>query len=425
MSTTPGHERQATTPAGVERLRFDADHPTWIRPSYDGYGIVNLPWTLLGALGVPVEEQPLAGDLVPPDLLAGVRVVLLVVVDALGYHQLERAIRAGQAPTLAELTRRHTYFPLTSTFPSTTVAALTALQTGQPPSRHGIVGYICYLREFGMVSNMIRFSPLGISESYVQTGVDPAAFLPVPRIYELAANAGVAVDMVNFRPYARSPLTRIQSSGAQYHSYDTLAEFAIRTLHVLAEPGPRLIVAYWPMVDLMGHRYGAYDVTSEAEIRLFDAMLGSVLLDGLARDDLLVVLTADHGQVQLDPARAVNLNQQASLLADLRLPPAGERRAGYFYPRAGRDEAVREALVDLAGEWGEVFTREELLDAGLYGPGPVYAEVPSRVGDLVLIARGLASFPYQALGERTEVMVGAHGALEAEEMLVPCLMWRP
>src|SRR5690606_34571029 len=109
---------------------------------------------------------------------------------------------------------------------------------------------------------------------------------------------------------------------------------------------------------------------------------------------------------------------------DLRVPPAGERRVGYFHPRAGREAAVRGRLRELAGERGVVVEGAELLDQELFGPGPLYPEATSRVGEVVLRARGPATFPSSAAGEPAEPMLGAHGGLEGEEMLVPCLLWR-
>lgn len=407
----------------LERQRLDPSFPTWVRPSYDGYGVVNLPWTVLDILGAPVEGTPLAPELVPATLRERVRVVVLIVVDALSYFQLREGMRTGDTPVLAKMWEEGAAFALTSTFPSTTVAALTALQTGVPPSQHGMVAYTCYLREFGMLSNLIRFSPVGRFDSYAATGFDPGAFLPVPTIYERAAAAGVAAEMINYRSFQHSPLTRIQGRGAAYRGYRTLGEFGTVIRRAIAEPGRRLIFAYWPMIDLIGHIEGPEGDTSIADLRLLDALLGREVFDH-ARDDVLFILTADHGQVQLDPDQVFSLNDAPDLLADLRVPPAGERRVGYFHPRAGRDEAVRERLRELAGERGAVVEGADLLDQGLYGPGPLYPEVPSRVGDLVLLARGPATFPYTAVGDPAEPMLGAHGSLEAEEMLVPCLLWR-
>lgn len=410
----------------LERLRFDEAHPELVRPSYDGHGITSLPWTVLDTLGVPVDGPPLAGELIPAELRRDVRVVLVIVVDALGYRQVTSAMQAGDAPGFAGLAEGpgRAFVPLSSTFPSTTAAALTALQTGAPPARHGLVGYWCYLREFGMLSNLIEFKPVGKFPSYSTSGVEARPFLPVPTIYERATAAGVAVEMVNFRPFRDSALSRMHAFEVPFHPYRTLGEFATAIRGAVAGPGKRLVVAYWPMIDLIGHSYGPRGETSIAELRLLDAALRRELLEQLEGDDLLMLLTADHGQTQLDPAKVLSLNGRPDLLARLRLPPAGERRAVYLYPSPGEETAVRETLEEIAGENGVVASGANLIAEGLYGPEPIYAEVPYRVGDLVLIARGPATFPYSAPGEAAVEMLGSHGSLDADDMLVPLFAWR-
>lgn len=408
----------------LDRLRFNADRPSLIRPSYDGYGITNVPWTVLDALGVAHPGTGLAPELVPEGLLEGVDAVLVIVADALGYGQLAAAMRDGDAPALAALTKARGYVPLSSTFPSTTAAALTALQTGVPPSKHGMVGYTLYLREFGSLTNLIRFGPLGRFDSYARSEVEPRTFLPVPTIYDRVAEAGIPAEMVNFRPFEHTAFTRIHAEGVPYRTYDTLGEFVTAIRRAVEQPGPRLVVAYWPMIDIIDHRYGPQSETALAELRLLDAAIGAELIGRIKRDDLLVVFTADHGQIQLDPSQTISLNRQPDLLDDLIVPPAGERRLVYFYPRPGREEAVAERLIELAGDRGWVLRSDELIDEGFFGPTPVYQELRSRIGTLTLVAHGPATFPYDAPGERATPMLGAHGALEAEEMLVPGILWR-
>lgn len=415
-------------PAGersvLDRLRFDEAHPDLVRPNYDGYGIVNLPWTVMEVLGIPIDGTPLAPGLLPPALTDGVRAVLVIVVDALGYTQLRSAMAAGDAPTLREMATQHTFFPLSSTFPSTTVAALTSLQTGVPPSRHGMVGYTLYLREYGALTNLIRFGPMGRFDSYAASDVDPRSFLPVPTIYDRAREAGVPIEMVNYRAFERTALTRIHAADVPYRTYNTLGEMGTGIREALREPGRRLVVAYWPMVDLIGHKYGPEGAASIAEVRLLDAMLRREVVEPLRREDLLVVLTADHGQVQLDPASARSLNDHPDLLAGLIVPPTGERRIAYFYPRPGAEAEVRERLQEIAGDDAWVVRSQRLLDLEFFGPEPRYAELALRVGEVALMANGAASFPYSMPGEPAQPMRGAHGALQADEMLVPCLIWR-
>jgi len=70
-----------------------------------------------------------------PTPAAAARQVVLLTLDGLGWEQLSE--RAHLAPTLCSMVGG----PITTVAPSTTATALTSLTTGEPPARHGVVGY--------------------------------------------------------------------------------------------------------------------------------------------------------------------------------------------------------------------------------------------------------------------------------------------
>ncbi|HUT21110.1 MAG TPA: alkaline phosphatase family protein, partial [Anaerolineae bacterium] len=63
-------------------------------------------------------------------------------------------------------------------------------------------------------------------------------------------------------------------------------------------------------------------------------------------------------------------------------------------------------------------SREQVLSSGLLGPGPVYEETPHRLGDLVCLAK---DDHYLARDDYQLKLLGRHGGLSAQEMLVPLL----
>ncbi len=84
------------------------------------------------------------------------------------------------------------------------------------------------------------------------------------------------------------------------------------------------------------------------------------------------------------------------------------------------DGAYERALAYLKQHFGEQFvflSRQQVLDAGLLGPGPIYNELQWRLGDIVGIATGNGAFARTA--EDAERLPGRHGSLTQEEMLVP------
>ena len=87
-----------------------------------------------------------------------------MLVDALSLHRLQRWMSDGTAPVWSRLAEQGKLAALTSITPSTTSAALTSLWTGRSPAEHGVVGYELWLKEYGVVSNMILHSPISFRE---------------------------------------------------------------------------------------------------------------------------------------------------------------------------------------------------------------------------------------------------------------------
>src|SRR3954462_14177660 len=99
-----------------------------VNPDYAGGSILNLVASIARRFGLITAHSPLS-DSLP---LEGTDAIVLLIVDALGYWQLQDHLATGDLPTVERLLARHeaSLTPLTSTFPSTTSAALTTLHTG-------------------------------------------------------------------------------------------------------------------------------------------------------------------------------------------------------------------------------------------------------------------------------------------------------
>jgi hypothetical protein len=424
---------------------FEIDGERFVRPDFAGLGLANVAPTVLRLLAPsaePVELPPLDARVLPEFFSRGVKNIVLIVADGLGHLQLQREIGAGNAPHLGELIARASsgsdsvrYSPITSVFPTTTVAALGSINSAVAPSAHGLLAYTLYLAEFDTVAEMIRWGPINnrrASFSDPEYGCKAETFFWAETIYARLQAAGVTRTFaVNPTYFAGTALTRMLHQGATYGGYIATSSLEPIVARLLAESDePTYVYAYWPTVDTVAHILGPLSPEHGAEVAAFDLQLGRLLQRLPSRGDTLVLFTADHGHVDTAPEFGVSFADHPELLGMLRVMPAGERRVVYLHPRAG---AVGEVFVycrDRLGDVAAAMLREDAVELGLFGPGALSERAAARVGEVLLFPRRNLQLiaPIEtadgAPPAKATAFRGLHGGLTLDEALVPLLAIR-
>jgi hypothetical protein len=187
-----------------------------------------------------------------------------------------------------------------------------------------------------------------------------------------------------------------------------------------------LLSGYWGSVDSIAHRHGPSHPSWAAEVEHLIWGLEEHFwrpLPPALRDGTLLVVLADHGQIRVDWDRALVVREHPALDEKLLIPPAGEARATFLYPRVGHLEAVEAMLRRQFSDRFAVVRSADALEVGLFGPAPWAGETPFRVGDLLALARGPALIERDRTEKGTRV-IGRHGGLSPAEMLIPYLAVR-
>jgi Type I phosphodiesterase / nucleotide pyrophosphatase len=349
--------------------------PSPVVPDYAGACISNLVPALLG------RDGP-APPWLPP-VAAGAGQVVLLVVDGLGWEQLEE--RRPLLPTLAAMAGG----PITAAAPSTTATCLTSITTGLPPGRHGVVGYRVHVGG-GEVLNVLRWR----TQSGDATGrFDPAGLAPE------APFCGTSPAVVTRAEFAGGGFSDAHLRGARHHGWRMPSSLPVEVGRLLAEGEP-FVYAYYDGVDKVAHGHGLgrhYEAELAAADRLVAAVL-EVLPAGAA-----LVVTSDHGQVEVGD-RLVTI---APPVLDRAWLTSGEGRFRWLHARPGMQVALAEAAMEAHADQAWVVTADEVVAGGW-------------LGDVALVARAPVAFVDPAdAGDSS--LVSRHGSLTGAEMLVPLL----
>lgn len=358
-----------------------------VLPDYGGACTCNVVPALLD----PTVERP---AWLPAAAVEADRVVLLVL-DGVGWHQLQR--RRHLAPTLAAMEGG----PIHTVLPTTTATALTSITTGVPPGQHGVVGY--RIPADGEVLNILRWT--------TRRG-DAREAIPPAKIQTLPCFGGQRPPAITRTEFQRSGFSGAHLDGIRFRGWrmpsTLVTEIADLTAH-----GEPFVYAYYDGVDKVSHEYGLgphFDRELAATDRLVAEVLSSVPA-GTA-----VVVTADHGQVHVDQD-ASPLAPEVATHVDFQ---SGEARFRWLHALPGHQPALFASAQEAHGDRAWVLTRDQMIDEGWYG-SVVTDAARERLGDVALVAKGTAAFteptdtgPYQ--------LVGRHGSATPAELDVPLLV---
>jgi len=367
-----------------------------VQPEYGDGSLADVLPSVLGALGVPGEMDVLG---LPP-----VQRYCVLLIDGLGWHLLRA--NPSAAPFLHSLDGRS----ITCGVPSTTATSLTSFGTGLPPGRHGVVGY----------SSRIPGTTDGLLNSLKwDKSVDALSYQPYSTIFERAATSGVVAAVLGKREFRGSGLTTVALRGPHYIPAETLGERVARAASAL-EAQPSLVYVYDSDLDYTGHQCGCESAAWRYQLVLLDRF-AEELYDALPAGTTLLV-TADHGMVDVPFENRIDVDDVPALREGVDLV-AGEARFRHVYAKPGASDDVAAAWRELLGDRADVRSRQQALAAGWFGA--VDGRVQERIGDVVAVVNGPHAIERRSAFPIETKLVGLHGAMTADEMLIPLLTAAP
>lgn len=329
--------------------------------------------------------------------------LVVIAVDGLGSANLRA--RAGHAPTLTRLPQRR----ITTVTPSTTAAALTTLTTGSLPGSHGLVGYSIRHSELGLLSPLRDWE--GIPDVRTWQHADP--------LFAVARSLGARPFAYGRPAHASGGFTEAILTHATYVGGDRIADRFTAANKQLSTGEPTFAYIYVDELDRAGHKDGWQ---SETWCRRLE-QLDDALTEFLTRlpPSVGVVLTADHGMVDVQPHQQVILDLDAAEFADVDMV-GGEPRFRSFYLREGADpHSFATTLAASEGKRAWVVSRDDLIASGVLG-SDVPREIADRLGDVLLAARSQCAYYSSNDDPQSLKMIGQHGSWTDEERGIPLIL---
>jgi predicted AlkP superfamily pyrophosphatase or phosphodiesterase len=381
---------------------------TFIKPRYDEGGFAGIPDRIKNAFASGKYDA-----------------VVLFLVDGFGWRFFERF---QDAPFLKRMAKHGRIEKLISQFPSTTAAHLTTIHTGWNVGQSGVYEWIYYEPHVDAMIAPLLFSYAGLWERDLlkSAGVQPAFIYPRGLFYPELKQRGVKPFVFGLREYTPSTYSSAIMDGAELRAFKTLSEALINLGFVLDEQKqPSYVYLYFDKIDTLGHEYGPSAPQTEAEIETFLLIMEYYFERAFKGKRILFLMTADHGQTEINPQTTVYLNTNPQftgferfLRTNLKgqlLVPAGSPRDMFLYIK---DDLLEEAQSFLAQRFegkADVVRSEWLTENGYFGP-EVSSRFRERVGNLVILPYRYESVWWYEKGKFEQRFYGHHDGLTPQEM---------
>ena len=357
----------------------------------------DLSQSVFSSLGLPETENSLG--IAPNEA----RRECIVLIDGMGMNALK--LVGSTLPIFQQLKHQT---QLSATFPSTTSSSLTSLGTGRHVGSHGMVGYTMRVPHSGSPERLLN--ALKWDER-----VDPHMWQSQKTLFERGSEHGLKVSHVAAKRYEDTGFTRAALRGANYRGVNVIDDMVRETGLALRDSGSFAYV-YINDVDDASHREGLGSEKFHSAMARA-AELITKLVENLPKGSRMWI-TADHGMINRDDfcvlGKGNDLLQNVSLLG-------GEPRVRYLYLRPGTIEETRSQWQDYLGDKITIYSREEAINRGLFGPDVEERNI-ERIGDLIVIANHNFILVEPDREELQLAMVGHHGGVTAAETEIPLLM---
>ena len=406
--------------------------PHFIAPRYDSYCFSHLPATI---------EHLLTGNgqpTLPPDVLGNLPTryerVVFFFVDAFGWRFFERY--ADQYPFLKAALDRGVVSKMTSQFPSTTAAHVTCIHTGLPVGQSGVYEWTYYEP---LVDE--RITPLLFSyahddvqrETLTASGIAPEAFFPQQTFYQRLHAQGIASHILQYKGYTPSTYSDIVFRGARVHPYESIQQALVFLSELLQveRASPVYYFLYFDRIDEVCHRCGPFSKEFETTTHDFFSAMDALFYQNISGKiaNTLLLMTADHGQVEVDPKTTYYLNKHIPSIAQyLRtnrqgqlITPAGSPRDVFLYVK---DEYVDSVIADLREQLAghaEIYRTQELITQHYFGTQELSPMLLARLGNVLVLPYKGETVWWYIEGKPNMHFLGHHGGLTREEMEIPLI----
>jgi hypothetical protein len=221
---------------------------------------------------------------------------------------------------------------------------------------------------------------------------------------------------------SNTPYNEYSRGGTVGKGYENLTSGIDNVIAAITDPdGPEYIHFYLHDIDTLCHHVGVNHDSVIPLILGIDEQLRR--LADAVRGRARIVLSADHGLLDVPKTQQQQVVDGDALLEMLLVPPTGDARQPVFHVRPEKRSSFVELFERRYGERIALLSIDEVERLELYGPGRFNSSVRSHFGDFIGFPLVPTTLEYRPPNKPAdELYLALHGGLSPQEMKIPlCL----
>jgi hypothetical protein len=249
------------------------------------------------------------------------------------------------------------------------------------PQEHGLFEYLIYLKEAGQIVNTLSFTPVGNPQHpYGLPNTVPKVSFKGKTIHTALKAAGIESFTHAYRLHAYSACSNLLFEGSTIVPSLKSSDLVVNLRRNLEDSrGQAYFFVHFDTLDTIAHEYGPDSSEYSAELSVIFHLLSKELaekIDPQTAKETLILVTADHGEVNINPEETIYLNQFSELLKTLQcgkngkpILPSGGPRDVFLHVEEEKLAKTQDLLSNKLGGKAQILHTAEAVRKGFFGIG--------------------------------------------------------
>lgn len=376
--------------------------------NYDDIDIVDLVRYIYNHFGTNLEldskkKEVLDKYINPKDK------ILFVLVDGLGYYKVkdlsDNSVLKSNLKT-----------SVSTVNPTSTACVLSSIASAKYPSEHGILGWWQYLR-----NKDISYCPLPFVErktgiNLKEKGIDTKDVFEFNSILN-ELNTTVNISMP--REIISSDFSKMFSGiNSNTHGFYSIKEAFLNMSNKIKKNNSSFNYLYIDGLDETSHRYGTKSKEVQNIINEIEEGVKNLKKEN---EDLTIILTADHGQV--DMVNMMYLNQNNDYTKFFYALPCIDTRMISFFVKEDCKKDFEDTFMKEFGQDVILLTKEEVDKFKLFGNESLSKNTLDSLGEYIAIVVNNKFMVCDTINLEDKINTkGNHSGLTKEETTIPLVV---